>query len=401
MNLKQEILNSINGHYQDAAKFLNTSEWNAENIITGNGLISLDDLQKLLDYLGIAFIKETDKKINYELSVEINNKIFRNYASYWLQKKKYEIRESTYSNYVNLFVNNILPCLGDIPCSDFNNKLLQAFVYWCHEKGGKNHQGVSEHYIRDSLILVKSVIRDGQEENVFPNFAFKNIKIPKSSAVKDVKLTYTEKEYQTIINYIIKHLSLKSFGILLGMFTGMRIGEICALKFSDINFEEKAVYINKTIQRIYNPLEKCSKVIITPGKTENSIRKVPLLDELLYLLKTIRGKDENNYLLSDSKDPIEPRTYRKFYNKFVLAAGVQPIKFHALRHTFASMNIEKGTDVKTVSDILGHADVNITLKEYTHTSQKAKEEAIGKFRKIFRIKEEELKKEGVSDEKNM
>ena len=92
------------------------------------------DVEKLLDYLGIVFIKETDKKINYELSVEINNKIFRNYASYWLQKKKYEIRESTYSNYVNLFVNNILLCLGDIPCSDFNNKLLQAFVYWCYEK---------------------------------------------------------------------------------------------------------------------------------------------------------------------------------------------------------------------------------------------------------------------------
>lgn len=167
-------------------------------------------------------------------------------------------------------------------------------------------------------------------------------------------------EYKKIIDYILKNISSRSVGILLGIFTGMRIGEICALQFKDIDFDEKIIHVNKTIQRIYNPLDELepSKIVITPGKTKNSIREIPITDEILKILKTIKINDDY-YVLSNSKKAIEPRTYRKFYNKFMNEAGVQPIKFHALRHTFASINIENGVDVKTISDILGHSDISI------------------------------------------
>lgn len=95
-------------------------------------------------------------------------------------------------------------------------------------------------------------------------------------------------------------------------------------------------------------------------------------------------------MLSNSKKAIEPRTYRKFYNKFMNEAGVQPIKFHALRHTFASINIENGVDVKTISDILGHSDISITLKTYTHTTQKAKVKAIQRFNDMFKTQQEKM-----------
>ena len=391
MNIKQAINSRLKGHYQDAAILLSTSEWAVQEILNNKGLVSLDDLQKLFDFLKINLNCDDKYEVKYELTTEVNNKIFKNYAGYWLEKKKYEVRESTYANYTNLFVNNIIPCLGNVPCDQFNNKLLQMFAYWCHDKGGKDGKGISEHYIKDSLLLIKAVIRDGQEEGIFPEFTFKQIKIPKKLQIETSKQIYTESEYKKIINYILKNISSKSVGILLGIFTGMRIGEICALQFKDIDFDEKIIHVNKTVQRIYNPLDELepSKIVITPGKTKNSIRDIPITDEMIKILKTIK-KEAGYYVLSNSTKPIEPRTYRKFYNKFMKEAGVEPIKFHALRHTFASINIENGTDVKTISDILGHSDIAITLKTYTHTTQKAKAKAIQRFNDMFKNQEEKI-----------
>ena len=393
MKIKELLTNKINNHFKDISIILKTSEWGAEEIIKRDGLLTLDTLQQLFDYLGIKVIDDKNhKEIKYELSTKVNNKLFKYYAGYWLEKKKYEVRESTYANYTNLFVNNIIPCLGDVPCEKFNNNLLQRFAYWCKDNGGKNGTGVSEHYIKDSLLLIKAVIRDGQDEKIFPDFAFKQIKIPKTLQIENTKKVYTEKEYKKIIDYIFNNISSKSVGILLGIYTGMRIGEICALQFCDIDFEENIIHVNKTIQRIYNPLDELepSKIIITPGKTQNSIREIPITTELSKILMEIKKQDDF-YVLSNSKKPIEPRTYRKFYNKFMQKAGVEPIKFHALRHTFASINIENGTDVKTISDILGHSDIAITLKTYTHTSQKAKMKAIEKFNNMFNSQEEKEK----------
>ena len=143
MEIREILKQKINNNYKIISTVINTSEWQAKEIIENEGEISLIDLQKLLDYFNIKFTYDFSENISYEISTEINSKIFRNYAGYWLEKKKYEIRESTFANYTNLFVNNILPCLGDIPCEKFNNKLLQMFAYWCHDKGGKEKKGIS------------------------------------------------------------------------------------------------------------------------------------------------------------------------------------------------------------------------------------------------------------------
>lgn len=391
MGLKELLSNKINGHYKEIAPILNTSEWGAKEIINGNGNVCLNDLEKLFETLGINATNNINKNVKYELSTELNTRIFRYYAGYWLEKKKYEVRESTYANYINLFVNNIIPFLGDIPFDKFNNQLIQSFVYWCKDKGGKNGNGMSEHYIRDVLNLVKSVIKDGQSENIFPEFIFKQIKIPKTLQIETTKKVYTEKEYKKIIDYILKNISPRSIGILLGIYTGMRIGEICALQFKDINFDENTISVNKTLQRIYNSLDEIepSKIVITPTKTQNSIRTIPIPSHIIDILKAIKENDEF-YVISNKKNFIEPRTYRKFYVKFMNQAGVEPIKFHALRHTFASINIENGVDVKTISDILGHSDISITLKTYTHTSEKAKQKAIEKFNSMFNNQKEKI-----------
>ena len=169
----------------------------------------------------------------------------------------------------------------------------------------------------------------------------------------------------------------------------MRIGEICALKWEDIDFDNKLINVNKTAQRIYNPLDEFekSKIIITPCKTEHSQRSIPIAPDLYKMLKTLKTSD-NDYVLTGTNKLIEPRTFRKYYTKMMNDCGVTPIKFHSLRHTFASINIENGTDVKTISEILGHSDISITLQTYTHTSNKAKTKAIDKFNKMFNSQDE-------------
>lgn len=391
MKIKELLQSKINNNYKEVATILKTSEWGAEEIITKDGEVSLDILQELFDYLGIDLVDDPSKIMKYELSTEVNQKIFRNYASYWLMKKKYEVRESTFANYCNLLNNTIIPCLGDIPCENFNNKIIQQFAYWAKEKGGVEQKGVSEHYIKDCLLIIKTIIKDGQDENVFPDFGLKRIKVPKTLMIESTKKTYTEEEYKKIIKYILDNISPRSLGVLIGIFTGMRIGEICALKWEDIDFENKLINVNKTAQRIYNPLDEFekSKIVITPCKTENSQRSVPIAPDLYKMLKTLRTSD-SDYVLTGTNKLIEPRTFRKFYTKMMNDCGVTPIKFHSLRHTFASINIENGTDVKTISEILGHSDIAITLQTYTHTSNKAKAKAIDKFNKMFETQEEKV-----------
>ncbi len=386
--MKELLKKKINANYKEISYILQTSEWGAKEIIENNGETTLNNLTKLFEYLGLKLI-DTNKIIKYELSTEINQKIFRNYASYWLLKKKYEVRESTFANYCNLLNNTIIPCLGDIPCEKFNNKTLQHFAYWAKEKGGVEKKGVSEHYIKDCLLIIKAIIKDGQEEKIFPDFGLKRIKVPKTLMIENAKKTYTEEEYKKIIKYILENISTRSLGILIGIFTGMRIGEICALKWEDIDFKNKLINVNKTVQRIYNPLDEFekSKIVITPCKTENSQRNIPIAPDLYKILKTLRTTD-NDYILTGTNKLIEPRTFRKFYTKMMKECGIIPIKFHSLRHTFASINIENGTDIKTISEILGHSDISITLQTYTHTSNKAKAKAIDKFNKIFKNQSE-------------
>lgn len=391
MELRGLIKTKINSNYKKAATILKTSEWGAEEIIEKDGQVSLDRLQELFDYLGIDFVDDKNKIIKHELSTEVNQRIFRNYASYWLLKKKYEVRESTFANYCNLLNNTIIPCLGDIPCESFNNKIIQQFAYWSKEKGGIEQKGVSEHYIKDCLLIIKAIIKDGQDENVFPDFGLKKIKVPKTLMIENTKKTYTEEEYKKIIEYILNNINFKSLGVLIGIFTGMRIGEICALQWKDIDFDNKFINVNKTVQRIYNPLDEFekSKIVITPCKTENSRRNIPIASDLYKVLKALRASD-NDYVLTGTNKLIEPRTFRKFYTKMMTDCGVIPIKFHSLRHTFASINIENGTDVKTISEILGHSDIAITLQTYTHTSNKSKAKAIEKFNNMFKNQDEKV-----------
>lgn len=384
--LKEAIEKNINNNYKIASAEIGISELILKEFLAGNAKLIIYDVDKILNYLGIQIDNSQGKKIETSLTVREEEKRdkFKYFAVYWLTKKKFEVKESTYCNYANLLKNNIIPILGEVKFNELNGDILQFFIY---KAQGEND--LSEKTTKDCLGIIKQIIADGQEEGVIPQFVYskRKLKYKKTELIGEDKKTYTEEEYKKIIDEILKNIDYKKLGILLGLYTGMRIGELCALQFKDIDFKEKCVRVTKTLQRTYNPTKDInpSEIKITSTKTDNSNRTIPLTEDIVKIVKEMNAGDED-YVLTGKNKWTEPRTFRRFYQNFMKKIGIEPLKFHSLRHTFASMNIENGADVKTISEILGHSDVDVTLKIYTHTSNKAKRKAVEKFEALLKEK---------------
>ncbi|WP_368304907.1 site-specific integrase [Mediterraneibacter gnavus] len=195
-------------------------------------------------------------------------------------------------------------------------------------------------------------------------------------------------EQRQLCEYILKRPEACSIGILVCMFTGLRIGEICALRWEDISFSDQSIYIHHTLQRIQMHRGHGAKteVIVTTPKSSCSIRKIPLPDEILEILVLNKKASSGYVLTNDEYKFIEPRTMQNKFKKILKAAGIENANFHALRHTFATRCVELGFDVKSLSEILGHATVNITMNRYVHPTYEMKKENMKKLSGLLAVK---------------
>jgi integrase len=188
-------------------------------------------------------------------------------------------------------------------------------------------------------------------------------------------------EYMIFFEYLIQEIDLQKLGILIALLTGLRIGEVCGLKWCDIDFTNRVIYIRRTVQRIKNPeldTEKKTVVIVDTPKTADSERIIPLQAILLDILVKFKSRKEF-YIVTGKKNCTEPRTLENWIKKHLELAGVNDINFHALRHTFATRCIEKEVDPKTLSELLGHADVSFTFSRYVHPSMEQKRKDLEKL----------------------
>ena len=312
--------------------------------------------------------------------------LYKDWIYEWLIEKKEYIKESTYANYSNNIFNHIIPKLGDYSLNEIDHKILQKFLLDLF-KNGKNdgNGGLAEKTIKDiSIILkgsLKKAINEGKMKHIELTFYY-----PKSNIEKNIYIL-TKKEQNKITDYVINNLSSKNIGLLISLYSGIRIGELCALKWEDIDFKKSLVYINKTMQRIYikDKNDNTSKIIITSPKTKNANREIPINKNFLELLKKVKSS-KNNYVLTGTEKYLEPRSYRKHFEKVLKELKIKHFNFHSLRHTFATNCISLGVDYKTVSEILGHSNVNITLNLYIHPRLSQKKKCIDLVCKVFQEK---------------
>lgn len=306
----------------------------------------------------------------------MGQKTIREISVVWKEYKQPYVKQSTMAAYVLILENHILPNFGEN--DTLHEQTVQEFVLW------KIENGLSVKSVKDILIVLKMVMKFGVK-NEWMDYQEWDIKYPTTSTTKELKVLSVA-NHKKILNHIQSHFSFARLGIYISLCTGLRIGEVCALKWSDINVSEGTITVNRTIERIYiiDGTEKHTKLVINTPKTQNSCREIPMTKELLAMIKPLKKVvNEDFYVLTNDEYPTEPRTYRNYYGKLMTKLGIPKLKYHGLRHSFATRCIEAGCDYKTVSVLLGHSNISTTLDLYVHPNMEQKKRCIAKVFKSF------------------
>lgn len=289
----------------------------------------------------------------------------------WLNSMQMSVKKSTYSNYDGLIRRHIDPVLGRIPLSKIDSETIQAYVNQKLQSGRIDGKGcLCVKTVRDIAGILKRGLASAGITI--------HIKLPKYSLPKLRVLT--REEQMALIKTAKGAKNTTGLGVMISLFTGIRIGELCSLKWSDIAFDKGVIKINKTLQRIHNcGQDGKNKTVIsidTP-KSECSVREIPLPSFLVcHMAQLKKHAQDEDYILSGNRQYVEPRLCQYRFKKFLKKAGIDDINYHALRHTFATRCVELGIDVKTISELLGHSNVNITLNRYVHPAFEVRKNCI-------------------------
>lgn len=302
---------------------------------------------------------------------------FSKIVALWKEDKKQYVKRSTFAAYTLLIENHILPTFGEMALVEEQD--VQTFVF------RKLNEGLSHKTIKDILIVLKMILRFGAK-NQMTEYRQIDIKFPTERDKHSIDILNRSHQKQ-IMEYIRLHFTFKNLGIYICLSAGMRIGEICALTWDDLDVENGIIHVRKTIQRIYVIEEhrKYTEVILDTPKTKNSIREIPMTKNLLKMIRPIKKIVNGNfYVLTNEPKPTEPRTYRNCYKQFMQSLGLPLMKFHGLRHSFATRCIESKCDYKTVSVLLGHSNISTTLNLYVHPNLEQKKRCMEQMSRLLR-----------------
>ena len=297
---------------------------------------------------------------------------FQQIAQLWRQEKSELVKRSTMSAYSLILENHLLPSFGRM--MRLPEKSVQAFVLQ------KIKSGLSPKSVKDALFVLKMVTRYGEKKGMMPHQDW-NIRFPTEQTAKALPVMSLEHQ-KKLMRHLLNHFTFRNLGIFICLHTGLRIGEICAMQWQDINLERGVITVRKTIERIYIVERKHTELIVSTPKTPTSNRDIPISKELRRVLAPLMNfADPDFYVLTNQAMPTEPRTYRTYYKKLLESLQIPFIRFHGLRHSFATRCIESQCDYKTVSVLLGHADIATTLNLYVHPDMEQKQRCIDRMSK--------------------
>lgn len=292
----------------------------------------------------------------------------------WLENRKICVKESTLSHYKMIIDKHIFPLLGSYDISVITTEIIQQYM------NELLNNGYASKTVCDILTIIKNILKfadcKGYEHNC-------DLSIITLKNQKTEVQTLTLLEQKKLSNYLQKNINNKNFGILLCLYTGIRIGELCALKWSDIDIRDKTLKVDKTMLRIQNNYltqkDYKTKVIITSPKSEDSVRTIPISDFIIKILKELR-RNPDAYILTGSCDNyVEPRNMQYYFKSVLKKCEIKDVNFHVLRHTFATRCVENGFEIKSLSEILGHSSIKITLDKYVHSSMDLKRKNMDKL----------------------
>ena len=307
----------------------------------------------------------------------MDNKTFEEIVVLWQADKKQYVKRSTYSAYSLLVNNHLIPAFAG--AYDVTEEMVQSFVFT------KLEQGLSQKSIKDIMIVLKMILRFAVKQGLMQHREI-DVKFPTERERQELEVLSRGSQKQ-IMEYVQKHFTFMNLGIYICLCAGLRIGEVCALVWDDIDVESGVINVSKTIQRIYviEGGEKHTEVIIDTPKSKNSIREIPIAKDLLKMIRPFKKVVNGGfYVLTNSAQPTEPRTYRNYYKRLMKELDMPKLKFHGLRHSFATRCIESHCDYKTVSVLLGHSNISTTLNLYVHPNMEQKKKCVEQMFKALK-----------------
>ena len=289
-------------------------------------------------------------------------------------------KQRTFEQYSRAAQIHILPYLGNVELTDLTPFVLQKFITGLTENGNKRTgKGLSPNFVKTILSIVQNSLKTAHLVGYLPEYSANKIKRPKPKE-KQVEC-FSIQEQKKIEEAALSAKKDKYRGIILCLYTGLRIGELLALTWYDIDFEKSILSVTKTCHD-GNENGKHIRIIDTP-KTENSRRQIPLSKTLVKMLKEMKKKSKCEFVIADGEKPVFIRSYQRMFELFLKKLGLQHKGFHSLRHTFATRALECRMDVKSLSEILGHKNAMITLNRYAHSLWEHKAEMMNKLSKML------------------
>lgn len=300
---------------------------------------------------------------------------FQQLAFSWLHANQYRLKASSYSVYHTKLIKYLIPYFQKHTVANIDQTVILSFVSCLSAPSAYYKIALKPSTINLTLSILYQILSYGEFQyhlvippHRMPFAKYRNLSV----------LPFSMPELHSLIQYLLSLSTPESFGILIAVYTGIRIGELCSLQWKDIS-KDGVMHISKTIQRVQNtsvaPGTSRTNVLISPPKTTASIRDIPLPHFLYEKIISYRAFPEH-YILTDSICFIEPRLLQYHFRKHLQACQLVPHKFHTLRHTFATLCIQSGIDYKTLSELLGHASVKTTLSIYVHSNLQMKRTSI-------------------------
>ncbi len=299
----------------------------------------------------------------------------------WLNNYiKPSAKERTYIRYEQLIRTHIAPKIGDMNVNDLTPIVLQSFVTELLNTGNlKTGKELSANFVNMVISVVQNSLKTAHLVGIASEYVANRIKRPKTKE-KQVDC-FSVSEQKKIENYILNSDKDKLFGIVLCLYTGLRIGELLALTWSDIDFGKGLLFVSKTCHD-GNDGENHIRIIDSP-KTLNSRRVIPLPKQILPLLKVVKKRSQCENIVADGDKPVFVRSYQRSFEFLLKKLNIPHKGFHSLRHTFATRAMECGMDVKTLSELLGHKNATITLNRYAHSLLEHKVDMMNRLGKLL------------------
>ncbi len=283
--------------------------------------------------------------------------VFTDAAQEWLAQVREKRKHSTYIKYNLIYQKHIEKRFENVPLSEMTDFFVKE----------KLSDTLSDSVLKSVYCVLNQILKYASVQYSLTITLLKKTASERHS--RPVKVL-SKGEQKQLIAVLYQEMDLYKMAVLLVLFTGLRLGELCALKWADIDFENKILTVNRTVQRLYAEGYRTKTILMeTTPKSEHSRREIPLSAVLLELLLKYRNGRE--YVFGGDK-PMEPRTMQYHFKKLLKEADLADTNFHVLRHTFSTNCVEDGMDVKSLSEMLGHSDVQITLNRYVHPSMDTK-----------------------------